>query len=135
MKIDTALNHKARFISSLEDIWGSARCFSSPHTQILEDIDRKIYKDPSFARCPGWVKSEVKAYSASLLSNVYRFDVIWGAWHKGKFYSKYSEMSKDLKDLVRDKKVKMAHYWTRQESRVEENDKTTVTFKVTEKQF
>lgn len=110
MKPDTARRHLERFLSRMRD------CVSEhfSHEQCLNNMRRLIYETPEWKRVPGWVQAEVFARYDERTQCAHRYGALrWAYEWNGKLYSGWRSLPEDLKQAIREDKVKGHHYWTK----------------------
>lgn len=83
MKITTALNHKNRLLSRLQDIMMSARISKPSHTELCERIRADILTSDAMQRCPSWVFEYITAYRDALFAELERTSIVWKVWFRG----------------------------------------------------
>lgn len=83
MKISTALNHKRRLLTRLQDIMMSARISKPSHSELCERIRSEVLTSDAMQRCPSWVFEYITAYRDAVLDGIYRDHIVWKVWFRG----------------------------------------------------
>jgi hypothetical protein len=85
MKIQTALNHRDRFVRLSQDIYSRARSYGLTHAQILATFKSELLDNPAWRIVPQWVKAYVEGYRAALFEQTYRRDLVWRVYLDGRY--------------------------------------------------
>lgn len=83
MRIKTALNHKRRLLSLLQDIMMCARISKPSHSELCRQIRTQILESDAMQRCPSWVFEYITAYRDALFAEIRRNDIVWKVWFRG----------------------------------------------------
>lgn len=89
MKIGTAINHKERAISRLRGCYGMARIMGLTSDELNDRIMTQVFNP--IAKCPEWVKAEVRGYWRALHDKAYENDLVFGVVTNSIFYSTHSD--------------------------------------------
>ena len=87
MRISTAMNHKARYISAMSSLYGCAAISGMTSGEI---VGASLVLRKEFSHCPGWVHSFVGGYEKALRDDMYRHQLMFGGYYEGVFYSTHS---------------------------------------------
>lgn len=88
MQFDTAYNHREKAIQRLRDCYSTARIVGYTSDQLNNKVLSIVFEP--IAKCPTWVKTEVKGYWRALQDKAYENDLVFGAVIDGVFYSTHS---------------------------------------------
>jgi hypothetical protein len=117
MRIEQALALRDRGVTVLCD------CYSIAKTCGLTSADMETRKRESLSRlgiskAPQWVRSYLDGYWRAVMAQAYRFDLVFGAYHEGRFYSNqrkradYYETAGLEPRVFAEANPTKGHYWT-----------------------
>ena len=75
MRIDTAFNHRNRFLGHVREVYAFARISGLSHKVILDTLQARVYDDPAWKKVPGWVQARVTTEGGLLLERLYKPDL------------------------------------------------------------
>lgn len=110
MRVETALNHRRRLETRLRDIFSMARAYSMTHQQMLHDLQKYVYQDPGYKRCPTWVHVHLRAVTNVYFELLYQQpqpdnEVVWQHYENGERVAR-----EDVKEWSR---VTGRHEWSK----------------------
>ena len=88
MRIETALNHKTRALSSIESMVYAAKVSSITSEQFNQDSQDIL---ATVAHCPRWVRDYCQGYLDCERKRIQRECLLHGGWIDGQFYSTHSD--------------------------------------------
>lgn len=76
-------------------------------------MQRNVYSDPAWRKCPAWVRERVHAYVKTRIDSAYEFGaLVWCvAERNGVRYHKFDECPEELKAELRAGPSQGFHYW------------------------
>lgn len=116
MRVTTAYNHCQRFLKYQADVYARARQFGMTYAELMGNIQRQVYDDPAWSRCPGWVRDKVHTVGHEKLAMLYLvcenihlvqrrineglpFEcLIWKLRYKGQKYDCWDDLVKEHPD-------------------------------------
>ena len=118
MRIETALQRKARAVMQLRDLFSSAESFGMTSAALNERV--KTIRETTLAKCPHWVHAHVDGYREALTDSLYRRSLMFGGFVDGRFYSThrtrpdyYESNGIAPADFADDGRVQdRGHYWS-----------------------
>lgn len=72
MQRKTAYNHLRRLERQVESVFCFARISGLSHQTVLDEIQGRVWLDPAYKRCPGWVRERLSERIGIYFGLVYR---------------------------------------------------------------
>lgn len=79
----TEYNRSERVLSALRDIYSRARSFHSPHSKILEDLD-KLCASHDFKRLTSYYRGKLDGTHYAIRDALYQYHLEWRVFYAGK---------------------------------------------------
>jgi len=116
MKSSTAYNHLVRLKSEVISVYSAAEFYCSPHSYILAELDRRVWRDPSLKKCPGWVRQSLGDLTLARLERIQRDLVVWLFKRADGTATTWERLTDAERAEYCGPDKKGAHYWIRRES-------------------
>jgi hypothetical protein len=75
--MDRSYRVKEKYRSIILDIYSAAKCFKSPHADILARLSERVYDQPDYKKLPHWAIASLLETLRCKLDEVHRHELVW----------------------------------------------------------